>query len=380
MVTASETTTAAGRGLFERKLPPRIILASFPLLTLPLVAFFLRTSDQWFVSIYLWLFGVTHFVLTLSVYLQSGNLKYFKANARNIFLFFVAPLSILMGFYVTGVFQLNARFPVFAVVFGVIIRLLDFNHLNRQTYGVYQMFKARTGLRPQPAIKHFEQGYLACLTALLLTTFLAGGVCPLTPVRGWSGMGMVAKSVPAILPLGALQIVFGAAGCMAIVFAAISVNLLIRAWKAGGRPGGIAEALGYMGIQTAAALLAVVSFPLYFATLATHYVEYHVLMFPRCFHSQLDDNSSLDRWFGGLRRHRAVFYGTILLAAGIVMAFRTLSGAPTMPISYLAVVSVFNGLFVFHYFVEMLIWRFSDPFFRGTLTSLYFTPRLRTSQ
>jgi len=38
-------------------------------------------------------------------------------------------------------------------------------------------------------------------------------------------------------------------------------------------------------------------------------------------------------------------------------------------------VSIFDGLFVFHYFVEMWIWRFSDPFFRRTLTPLYFRPR-----
>ncbi len=380
MATAAQTVAPALPGLFDRKLPPRIILVSFPLLTVPLVAFFLKTPGHWFVTVYLWLFGLTHFVLTLSVYLRSENLKYFRATARNIFLFFVIPLAILMGFYVIGVFQLNARFPAFAVAFGVVIRLLDFNHLNRQTFGVYQMFKARTGLRPPPAVKQFEQAYLFCLTGLMITTFLAGGVCPLPQVRGWYGIAALAKSDKAVLPLGALQIVFGVVSCMAVAFAAISITLLIRAWKAGGRPGGIAEAFGYMGIQTAAAMLAIVSFPLYFATLATHYVEYHVMMFPRCFHSQLDDKSGLDRWFGGLRRHRAVFYAVIVGAAGVVLVFRALSGSPSLPIPYRAVVSVFDGLFVFHYFVEMLIWRFSNPFFRKTLTSLYFTPRLRTNQ
>jgi hypothetical protein len=67
------------------------------------------------------------------------------------------------------------------------------------------------------------------------------------------------------------------------------------------------------------------------------------------------------------------------MAAGIVLLFTTPGRLPSHPIRYLAVVSIFDGLFVFHYFVEMLIWRFSDPFFRRTLTSLYFTPRLRTS-
>jgi hypothetical protein len=382
MVTASETTAAARRGLFEHKLPPRIILASFPFLTVPLVviAFLLNSANRWFVPVSVGFFGLTHFVLTLVVYLQSENLKYFKASLRNILLFFVVPPAILMGFYVMGVLQINARFPVFAVVLGVLIRSLDFNHLNRQTYGVYQMFKARTGLRPPPSIKHFEQAYLACLTALLLTTFLAGGICPLPQVRGWRGIGVLTKPGTALLSLGVLQVVFVGLAGLAVVCAAISVGLLIREWNAKGRPGGILQALGYLGIQTFTALLATVNFPLYFATQPTHYVEYHVLMFPRCFHTELDERNGLDRWFGGLRRHRAVFYGAIVVASAVVMAFTTSSRSPSKPISYLAIVSLFDGLFVFHYFVEMLIWRFSDPFFRRTLGSLYFAPRLRTAQ
>src|ERR1700733_5858958 len=140
MATVSATLAPVQAGLFDRKLPPRIILGSFFLLTAPLVALYAVASNHWFVTVYIWLFGVTHFVLTLSVYLQSENLKYFRATAKNIFLFFLVPLAILMGFYLMGVFQMNARFPAFAVAFGVVIRLLDFNHLNRQTYGVYQMF------------------------------------------------------------------------------------------------------------------------------------------------------------------------------------------------------------------------------------------------
>jgi hypothetical protein len=242
------------------------------------------------------------------------------------------------------------------------------------------MFKARTGLRPPPSIKYFEQAYLACLTGLLLTTFLAGGICPFPQVRRWPGIGVFTKPGTALLPLGVLQAVFMALACLAAVFAAISIRLLIRAWNAGGRPGGIMQALGYLGFQTAAASLAIVNFPLYFATQPTHYVEYHVLMFPRCFNTQLDEKSTLDRWFGGLRRHRAVFYGLIVQASLVVTAFSAASRSPSRPISYLAVVSLFDGLFVFHYFVEMLIWRFSDPFFRRTLSSLYFAPRLQTSR
>src|ERR1019366_7782810 len=151
--------------------------------------------------------------------------------------------------------------------------------------------------------------YLISLTALLLTTFLAGGICPLPQVREWLPKAFVASGSQAILPLSALQAIFVAFLCAAAALGTISVTLLLRASKVSGRRDTVSEALGYLGIQTVAALFAIVSFRLYFATLATHYVEYHVLMYPRCFNIALDDRSGLDRWFGGLRRNWGVFYG-----------------------------------------------------------------------
>jgi hypothetical protein len=40
--------------------------------------------------------------------------------------------------------------------------------------------------------------------------------------------------------------------------------------------------------------------------------------------------------------------------------------------SYLVLISLFDGLFVFHYIVESLIWRFSEPHYRQTLGPPYF--------
>jgi hypothetical protein len=324
-------------------------------------------------------------VLTPSVYLRSENLKHFTANGRNIFLYFVIPLAILMGFYITGVFQLRSRLPEVAMVLGAAIRLLDFNHLNRQSFGVYQMFKGRTGIRPSSAIKRMENAYFACLTGLLLTTFLAGGTSPLLPSSGLPALGTsIARVEPALLPNAVLRPLSAVLLAVAVVLAGASIGSLMRAWAAAGRPRGLNEALAYIAFQTFSAVLAVISFPLYFATLAIHYVEYHVLMFPRCFHSGLDENSKLDRWFGTVRSNRGVFYGTVAAASGLVLLLMLMQSDPSSalranPMRYLAVVSIFDGLFVFHYFVEMLIWRFSDPFFRRTLGALYFTPRSRTA-
>lgn len=365
----------AQQGLFDSPAPVRLINGSFFYLTLPLVVVSALTSARWVTGIYIWLFGLTHFILTLSIYLQSGNLRYFRATPRNVLLFFVAPLGILMTFYVVSVLQINARYPVFAVIFSFVVRTLDFNHLNRQSYGVYQIFKARTGLRLPAGIRAIEQAYLNCLTALLLTTFLAGGLCPLPFVRGWRIASLWAPAKDTILPLDTLQGVCAGLLLCAAVFGGASLLMLVRGWNEGGRPRGLFDALGYLGIQTLAAMFAVISFPLYFAALATHYVEYHVMMYPRCFRAPLDDRSRLDRWFGALRRNRVAFYGVTLTAAAVVLALQGVGKSPSLPLSYRAVVSIFDGLFVFHYFVEMFIWRFNVPFFRQALTPLYFGPK-----
>jgi hypothetical protein len=44
---------------------------------------------------------------------------------------------------------------------------------------------------------------------------------------------------------------------------------------------------------------------------------------------------------------------------------------------YLMLITLFDGIFVFHYFLECFIWKFSDPHYRQTLGPLYFAPRPR---
>jgi hypothetical protein len=358
---ASSVATAPV-GFFEGKRPSWIILYAFPAITLPVALALMLPADPRLVMGYMWLFGLTHFVLTFSVYLQRENLRHFTATPWNILLYLVIPLAILMGFYVIGVFQLRARSPALAVGLGLVVRLLDFNHLNRQTFGVYQLFKVRMGLRPVPEMKRAEQGYYFALTGVLFVTFLAGGAFPFLHSPG-----------APLLPVAWLRVAAVAGIAITVAFGATCITLLVRTWRAANRPAGLREALTYFAFQTASAALSIVSLPLYLATLGIHYVEYHVLMFPRCFHSRLDQSSKLDRWFDGLRRNRTIFYGAILLTAGVALMFTWPPATPPAhPLRYRAVVSIFDGLFVFHYFVETLIWRFSDPFFRKSLGSLYF--------
>ena len=378
MTATLETAAPVQPGLFDQKLPPRLILASFPVFTLPLIIALAVFHDQWLLQFFI-LLSVTHFVLTLSIYLQSENLHYFTASAKNVLLYFVVPLTILMGFYLIAVFQINTRFPIFGLCLSATIQLLNFNHLNRQTYGVYQLFKGRTALRLPGRIKSLESGFLGCLTAMLWITFLAGGICPLLQSPGVLTSAGIAPFTAPIVPVGVLKLIFALVALIACFCLISCVTILLKAWNEGGRPAGAGEALAYLGIQTIAACVGIANFSFFFVTQPTHSVEYHVLMHPRCFRTQLNEKSGVDRWLGGLRSNQPVFYGFVVLVAVIVMLARQLSGAAHLTLPYRALVSVFEGLFVFHYFVEMLVWRFSDPYFRRTLGSLYFKPKLRTT-
>ncbi len=68
------------RGYFQRALPGNLILGAFAFLTLPLTAFVLFYLVSGVIWVYLWLFGMTHFVLTFTVYLQSTSPRAGKIN------------------------------------------------------------------------------------------------------------------------------------------------------------------------------------------------------------------------------------------------------------------------------------------------------------
>jgi hypothetical protein len=208
----------------------------------------------------------------------------------------------------------------------------------------------------------------------LYCTFLSGGSMPLL-----QGPAPAAPMVSTALlrPFTILLLTVAAA------LAAVIIHGLWRAWQAAGSPAGLAEALAYLALQTFSAALPILSTPLYGAALAMHYVEYHVLMYPRCFHSAINTERAPDRLLARLRRDPLQFYLVLIAISAIVYALFVTSnwimggGATQLQGArgYLAIAAIFDGLFVFHYFVEMYIWRFNDPFFRRTLSGLYFSRR-----
>jgi hypothetical protein len=339
-----------------------IILGSFLVLTVPLAAIYVFHADwlaEWHViPIYVWVLGVTHFVITLTIYLQSANLRYFNSSWKNRTLYFVIPAGIFILFDLYSVLQVAARLPRFDDLFRRGIRFFDFHHVNRQSYGVMQMFKGRAQ-SPFPVwMKKTESAYFWSLTALLLLTF-------------WN-KGEFDTDEP---------LMFVALGVVGVLFLIIIMGFGWSLWQST-RRGALVPPLLYFLMQSGSAALGAYSTPLWMFGLAMHYVEYHVLMVPRCFEAPLDASSKADRFFASLRRSKLRFYMVLLVLAGGVTALTWSAMGPMLireqssgPNHYLVLLAIFDGLFIFHYFVEGLIWKFSQPFYRQTLGPLYFGNR-----
>jgi uncharacterized membrane protein len=374
---------------FERPGPAALILGSFFALTLPMAAVELLQLDARITWLYIWLFGMTHFVITLTIYCQSANLKHFLSSRRTVITFLVVPALIFITFDLIHALRISAVWPLAALVFFGAVRLFDFFHLNRQTFGVLQMFKGRTKVKYPAALRAWENRLAYASTALLMTTFASGGVCPLlqaggalsladvTPLAG----GMIAASIT-VMQCVWIALALAVVGTFAKI--ASLHQSIVRA-----NPGrNCHNAFAYIALQAASAAMAAFYFPLYIAALAMHYVEYHVLMMPRCLNAKLDEQSAVDRAYDKLRRHAWVFYGVIVVLAGIVSAgafvgMNAAMGTPisdfSSPIPALMMIAIFDGIFVFHYFVEMYIWKFSDPHFRAMLNGLYFSPAAKST-
>ena len=365
------------RGYFQRALPGDLILGAFAFLTLPLTAFVLFYLVSGVIWVYLWLFGMTHFVLTFTVYLQSANLKHFAKTWRNQFLFFGIPIGLFVLFDLYNALGIAVWFPLFHLGFQCVIRFADFFHFSRQGFGVLQMFKAESGGSFPKWAKRIENYYLLSLTGLLFITFLEG-------LRSSMPIFPLLNSLPPEDDRFAL-VLWSASWIGVTATAGLLAALVIGYRQATGKL--VSRPLLYLLAQSASAALAILFLPLYVATLAIHYVEYHVLMYPRCFHTPLDPDSRLDRFFARLRQNPWIFYAVIIATAGIITlilqqsmgAFVPGAGELGRPMTFQLMLALFDGIFVFHYFIEAFIWRFSDSHFRASMSGLYFKAQARTS-
>lgn len=349
-------------GYFERSRPVQLILGSFLFLTLPIAAMVLLLPDSpaltWF---YIWLFGGTHIVLTLTIYASRANRRYFASSNRNLAVFVAIPLGLLGCYLAIRTLEVGTTVPWLALGFWAGLRFFNFFHLTRQTFGVHQMFKGRTLAKFPAWAKRTENATGLALVATLMLTHAAGGVCPL----------LTESSLE-------LRIAWIGSASAAFGFYLASMVALFRTRPSPDSPGFRASML-YFTLQTLGTAAATLYLPLYLAALAMHYVEYHVLMVPRIAKQELDPTSPIDRGYGWLRTRPAAF-----LLVGLGLSALVTAGMGSMDFEPSAtawgvLLTAFDALVAVHYFLEMQIWKFSDPHFRRSLAGVYFAKRAPAS-
>ena len=299
---ASAVVSPVPVGYFQKSLPINLILGTFFAVTLPLAAFIWFNNSQMLLWGYLWLFGMTHFVLTFTVYLNRGNLAHFGRTWRNRLVYFALPVVIFVGFDLLHVFHMREIFPIFTLYFFAAVRLVDFNHFNRQSFGVLQMFKAAAGERYAKRLKHLENLHFKLGTVLMVSTFLAGGVFPLLQEGGPLTLANLGwRLMDPILPIPLLQVastvlILAYLGLLSYLVVALrrTRTAVDALWV--DKPAARIYLFNPRGIAADDRVSDMA------AALAIHYVEYHVLMYPlRHFHCPLDARSRLDRFFARLR-------------------------------------------------------------------------------
>ncbi len=334
---------------FERPLPIALILGSFFVVFTPLAL--LQAAPNFFE----WLpylvvlqavgLGTSHFFITFALYLQSANLDYFASTWKNRIVYFVTPALFLLFFAWTEAAELRAQHPFLAAYLFGAVRFFDFFHVGRQSVGMLQLFK-RSGAAGLPAwSRRAENAFFVGMALLQWQTFL---------LDGRFASDKLFAVVPAV-GLGALFVVLG-------------VEHLKHAARSGGSRSFLPFA--YFAMQAVCAAAAVYETRLYLIALTLHYVEYHVIMAPRCLRAPLRPERAVDRISGLFRKHALLFYGAL---AAVVVLFELRNHVPSgLAPTTTFFVHIFDGVFLAHYFVEAFLWKFGNPYYRAALSPLYF--------
>lgn len=278
---------------YQRPLAIALTFGACFLIALPLVLARMSPNDSvvlpYLILIEAVALGTTHFFVTLAVYLQPSQLQYANSSWARRFTYFALPVLILLLFAWVEAWPLKALAPAGATYFYLVVRFADFFHVGRQSLGVLQIWKTPLKEVLPSWTRHAENALFVGLALLQLETYAFGGTFPADRMSAW---------LPALL-LGGL-------------FLMIVVQYLVPLSAAETRKAGLL-ALSYLVMQAVCAALAVYATWLYLTVLALHYIEYHLLMAPRCFGESAGPNTGV---LGFLRRG-GVFYG--LMAVVVVL-------------------------------------------------------------
>lgn len=349
-----------GRNFLARPLPLTLVFSSFFFITVPLVALeHAHAFDDWRVSptfVYVAVMGMSHFLITFPVYLNSTNLEHFTGTWFNRFMYFVVPVLIVVviavvygmrGFERSAGLLGLVSFWVFAFLRG-----LDFYHVLRQSFGVFELTKSQVKLRYTPSAKNMSRAFFMAMFLLQFHTFTHDKAFHADAIS----IGLIAVATALFLAL---------MGVLVHRLVTASPEDRSYAWVP----------IAYLMAQGLCAVLVAYRSIFYLASLAMHYTEYHVLMQPRVF-ANLGTKAKVDRFMQWCKRHQLVFYGVLVAASVFFYMGPTVFNGFKHPmgnhgwIYWLFIIQTMMA--TLHFYVDALLWRFGNPFYQKTLGPIYF--------
>jgi hypothetical protein len=352
MGSAASTTP----GYFARASVQALVIGAFFFLTVPIMLALVTWTDstQPLLPLYGVTLGLTHFLITGLIYLDGRNLRYFASTWRNRLVYFAIPIAILVFMDVLAVVPMG-EFGVGAHTFMYFfVMFANFLHVSRQSFGVLQLFKREASASHSDTLRSLENLFFLSLVLSQFITFARGGEYDAAAFE---------VQLVSVFTIALFALVF------AIHVSALRQGVSGRAdWLP----------IVHFTLQAVSGSLVVYRSGYVDIALAMHYVEYHTVVMPRFFHAPLDRTSRADRLRGAMRAIPLLFYaGLLMVAWGFWFGQRTdiylEPAAASMPMRLL--VHSLDGIFLFHFFIDAFLWKFSKPHYRETLGPLYFSRR-----
>lgn len=309
----------------------QMAIAAFLFLTLPLIILKAFSGQEYFFPIviegaYFTLFGMSHFLLTYTIYLSKNNRNYFDYSLLNKWIYYYAPFFIfLFALFYYGL-NLEKFLPEkIALIVLFMIRFANFYHVSRQSYGVLQLIKNQQGFTLHGNVRKIENATFIFLAIAQSTTSTLNHLTS----------NFILKLLMLVLVILYLNL--------------IRIYLLDKTKLRSKN----LSAIVYLSIQFLCGLLVVKNFVFYPLILAVHYLEYHLLFYPRLKRTLVQQN------FLSKTSLFKIYFFLILLSA--ILVFLTKGINPLFFSKSTQKVSnsmhLFDGIFLIHFFLDAFIWR-----------------------
>ena len=112
------------------------------------------------------------FLITFTLYAQRSHRDHFRSTREGWLFYLVLPPCVLVLFALFALFDLRTQAPLWSGLALGCVRMLDFHHVGRQSYGVLQLLR---DVSPRAGPKLHERRFFDLLAGAQWLTFALGG-------------------------------------------------------------------------------------------------------------------------------------------------------------------------------------------------------------